>query len=130
MVHFPLDRVVALIIVVAIAKTGWDLLAGGMRVLLDASLDAETLLQVREIIAAEPMERTHLRYAVSLADPDGAIGEHLGEAPYFALVRVRLAAAILSPPAGNLVEPVLSQLEKGGTLRRYQGLRPMRGKRR
>jgi cation diffusion facilitator family transporter len=148
---FPLDRIAALIIVVAIAKTGWDLLADGMRVLLDASLDAETLLQIREIIAAEPavaglkwvtgrnagrfrfvetevvlrthdlekaeavtqhieaqirqavphvervlihaepMERTHLRYAVPLADPDGATSEHLGEAAYFALVRVRLA---------------------------------------
>ena len=148
---FPLDRVAALIIVIAIAKTGWDLLADGMRVLLDASLDAETLLQIREIIAAEPtvaglkwvtgrnagrfrfvetevvlrirdlekaeattrrieaqvrqavpyvervlihaesMERTHLRYAVPLADPDGTISEHLGEAAYFALVRVRLA---------------------------------------
>jgi cation diffusion facilitator family transporter len=147
----PLDRVAALIIVVAIAKTGWDLLADGMRVLLDASLDAETLIQIREIIVAEPavaelkwvtgrnagrfrfveaeaslrvrdlekaetvtqhieaqirqavphvdrvlihaepMERTHLCYAVPLADADGAISEHFGEAPYFALVRVRLA---------------------------------------
>jgi cation diffusion facilitator family transporter len=147
----PLDRVAALIIVVAIAKTGWDLLADGMRVLLDASLDAETLLQIREIIVAEPavaalkwvtgrnagrfrfvetevalrirdlekakaitqhieaqirravphvervlihaepVERTHLRYAIPLADSDGAISEHFGEAPYFALVRVRLA---------------------------------------
>jgi cation diffusion facilitator family transporter len=147
---FPLDRVAALIIVVAIAKTGWDLLADGMRVLLDASLDAATLFQIREIIAAEPavaelkwvtgrnagrfrfveaeaalrtrdlqkaeaitrriedqirqvvphvervlihaepVERTHLRYAVPLANPDGAISEHFGEAPYFALVRYRL----------------------------------------
>jgi cation diffusion facilitator family transporter len=149
--HFPLDRVAALIIIVAIAKTGWDLLTDGMRVLLDASLDAETLLQIREIIAAEPavaelkwvtgrnagrfrfveaevilrirdlekaqaviqriemqirqavpyvervlihaepMERTHLCYVIPLADTDGAISEHFGEAPYFALVRVRLA---------------------------------------
>jgi cation diffusion facilitator family transporter len=148
---FPLDRVAALIIVVAIAKTGWDLLADGMRALLDASLDAETLLEIREIVAAEPavsdlkwvtgrnagrfrfveaevalrvhdlekaeavvrrietqihqvvphiervlihaepMERTHLRYAIPLADPGGTISEHFGEAPYFALVRVRLA---------------------------------------
>ena len=28
----------------------------------------------------------------------------------------RLSAAILFPPAGNLVEPILSQLERGGTL--------------
>jgi len=149
--NFPLDRVAALVIVIAIGKTGWDLLSDGMRVLLDASLDPDTILRIREIIAAEPvvaelkwvtgrnagrfrfveaevtlrirdlekaeattrrietqirqavphvervlihaepMERTHLRYAVPLADPDGTISEHLGEAPYFALVRVRLA---------------------------------------
>ncbi|HET91299.1 MAG TPA: cation diffusion facilitator family transporter [Chloroflexi bacterium] len=148
---FPLDRVAALVIVVAIAKTGWDLLTDGMRVLLDASLDAETLLQIREVILAEPavselkwvigrsagrfrfvetemtlrvhdlekaeavtqrieaqirravphiervlihaepMERTHLRYAIPLADAAGTVSEHLGEAPYFALLRVQAA---------------------------------------
>jgi predicted Fe-Mo cluster-binding NifX family protein len=30
-------------------------------------------------------------YAVPLANPDGILSEHFGEAPYFALVRVRLA---------------------------------------
>jgi cation diffusion facilitator family transporter len=149
--NFPLDRVAALVIVIAIGKTGWDLLSDGMRVLLDASLDPDTILRIREIITAEPvvaelkwvtgrnagrfrfveaevtlrirdlekaeattrhietqirqavpyvervlihaepMERTYLRYAVPLADPDGTISEHLGEAPYFALVTVRLA---------------------------------------
>jgi len=148
---FPLDRVAALVIVIAIGKTGWDLLADGMRMLLDASLDADTLLRIREIIAAEPtvaelkwvtgrnagrfrfveaevtlrvrdlekaeaatrhieaeirqavpyvervllhaepMERTHLRYAVPLADPGGTISEHFGESPCFALVTLRLA---------------------------------------
>ncbi|OQY17791.1 MAG: hypothetical protein B6I35_14045 [Anaerolineaceae bacterium 4572_32.2] len=152
---FPVDRIAALVIVVAIAKTGWDLLSDGMRVLLDASLDAETLFQIREIIIAdpavaalkwitgrnagrfrfvetevtlrvrdfekakaitqhietqirqtvphvervlihaEPVERTHLRYAVPLAAPDGAISEHFGEAPYFALVRLRLADGVI-----------------------------------
>jgi cation diffusion facilitator family transporter len=150
-VNLPLDRVAALIIVVAIGKTGWDLLSDGMRVLLDASLDAGTLLKIREIILAEPTvsqvkwitgrnagrfrfveaevvlrvydlgkaeavtrhieaeirqtvphvervlihaeprERTHVRYAVPLANASGAISEHFGEAPYFALVVVRLA---------------------------------------
>ncbi len=149
--NLPLDRIAALVIVVAIGKTGWELLSDGMRVLLDASLDADTILQIREIITAEPtvaelkwatgrnagrfrfveaevvlrvreleraeatirrieerireavpyvdrvlihaepMEQTHLRYAVPLADPGGTISEHLGEAPYFALVTVRLA---------------------------------------
>lgn len=149
--NLPLDRVAALVIVVAIGKTGWGLLADGMRVLLDASLDPDTILQIREIITAEPtvadlkwvtgrnagrfrfveaevtlrvqelgraeattkhieaqireavpyvdrvlihaepMERTHLRYAVPLNDPGGALSEHFGEAPYFGLVTMRLA---------------------------------------
>jgi cation diffusion facilitator family transporter len=149
MVGFPLDRYAALVIVVLIARTGWELLADGMRVLLDASLDAETLEQVRAIIQAdpavteirsivgrnagryrfleadvalrvddlekahhasrrieeairaqvphvervrvhyEPMIRTHVRYAVPLADPTGTLSQHFGEAPYFALVTVR-----------------------------------------
>ncbi len=49
-----LDRPAALLVVVFIARTGWQLLKDGMRVLLDASLDAETLAQVREIIADDP----------------------------------------------------------------------------
>jgi cation diffusion facilitator family transporter len=51
---WPLDRVAALIIVVLIAKMGWELLTDGMRVLLDASLDVETLNQVRAIIEQQP----------------------------------------------------------------------------
>jgi len=54
LVGLPLERYAALIIVVLIAKTGWELLANGMRVLLDASLDTETLDQVKAIIKAEP----------------------------------------------------------------------------
>ncbi len=151
MVGFPLDRYAALVIVVLIAKTGWELLADGMRVLLDASLDVETLNQVRAIVQAdpavteirslagrnagryrfleadvalrvdnldkahgvsrrieeairtqvphvervlihyEPQVRTHVRYAVPLADPSGAVSQHFGEAPYFALVTVRVS---------------------------------------
>lgn len=147
----PLDRFAALAIVIFIAKTGWELLSGGMRVLLDASLDAETLDQVRSIIETEPAVtevrslvgrntgryrfleaevalrtddlakghaaseriekairdqvphverillhyeprgRTHLRYAVPLADASGTVSEHFGEAPYFGLVTVRTA---------------------------------------
>jgi cation diffusion facilitator family transporter len=147
--NVPLDRVAALIIVLAIGKTGWELLTEGMRVLLDASLDADTLLAIREIldaestvadvkwvtghnagryrfveaeialrvkdlskaeasirraeaeirkavphiervlIHAEPVQRTHWRYALPLADSSGTLSEHFGEAPYFALVRVR-----------------------------------------
>ena len=50
-----LDRYAALAVVLFIAKTGWELLTSGVRVLLDASLDAETLGQVRAIIQREPL---------------------------------------------------------------------------
>jgi cation diffusion facilitator family transporter len=50
----PLDRIAALVIVVLIAKMGWELLVDGMRVLLDASLDTETLKQVRATIKQHP----------------------------------------------------------------------------
>jgi predicted Fe-Mo cluster-binding NifX family protein len=52
--HFPIDRIVALFIVAAVVKTGWDLLSDAMRVLLDASLDGETLLRLRGIVETEP----------------------------------------------------------------------------
>jgi predicted Fe-Mo cluster-binding NifX family protein len=153
--NLPLDRVAALIIVVAIGKTGWELLVEGMRVLLDASLDADTLLKIRQTIAAEPavvavtwvtgrnagryrfveaevalrvrelekaeaatmrietqirqacphvdrvlihaepVQRTHFRYAAPLSDAGGTLSEHFGEAPYYALVRVRLADGLV-----------------------------------
>jgi cation diffusion facilitator family transporter len=51
--HYPLDRFAALVIVVAVVKTGWELLRDAMRVLVDASLDAETLDRIRNIINAE-----------------------------------------------------------------------------
>jgi len=153
--NLPLDRFAALIIVIAIGKTGWELLSEGMRVLLDASLDAEMLQQIRETIAAEPTvaeiksvtgrnagrfrfveaevalrvrelakaeavtqrienqilevcpyvervlihaepaQRTHLLVAAPLADVDGTLSKHFGEAPYFGLVRVRLADGVV-----------------------------------
>jgi cation diffusion facilitator family transporter len=51
---FPLDRIAALIIVVAVAKTGWDLLTDALRVLLDASLDPKCLAAIENVIAADP----------------------------------------------------------------------------
>ncbi len=47
----------------------------------------------RVLIHYEPQVRTHLRYAVPLADAGGTVSEHFGESPYFALVTVRLADA-------------------------------------
>jgi cation diffusion facilitator family transporter len=144
-----IDRFGALLIVPFIAKSGWDLLSDGMKVLLDASLDAETLREVREILAGfpgvaevksvvgrnsgryrflqadivvrtsdlqkahhlseqleeairdgvdnvervvihyEPRLKTSLIYAVPLEDHRGTVSDHLGQAPYFALVELR-----------------------------------------
>ncbi len=50
----PLDRAAALIIAVFVVKEGWEILKSGMRVLLDASVDAPTLEMIRETIEAEP----------------------------------------------------------------------------
>jgi cation diffusion facilitator family transporter len=147
--HYPLDRFAALVIVVAVVKTGWDLLRDAMRVLLDASLDVETLDHIRNVFNAEPavaevkwvtgrnagrfrfveagvalrvaeldkaelvmrrietsvraavphVERVlihveapalpYVRYAVPLANREGKVSQHFGEAPFFALVAAR-----------------------------------------
>ena len=54
LLRLPLDRLGAAVIVVFIVHAGWGLLVDGMRVLLDASLDQETLAKVRDVIAADP----------------------------------------------------------------------------
>ena len=51
---FHLDHIVAGLVLIFISYAGWELLSDGMRVLLDASLDAETLNQIRKIIESEP----------------------------------------------------------------------------
>jgi cation diffusion facilitator family transporter len=50
----PVDRLGALLVLPFIAKSGWDLLVDGMKVLLDASLGQETLQEVREVIESFP----------------------------------------------------------------------------
>jgi predicted Fe-Mo cluster-binding NifX family protein len=45
----------------------------------------------RVVIHYEPEVRKHLRVAVPLADTTGRVSTHFGEAPYFALVLLRLA---------------------------------------
>jgi len=40
----------------------------------------------RVLIHYEPSQKTHLRYAVALSDPQGHISSHFGESPYFALL--------------------------------------------
>lgn len=50
-----IDQAAAALVLVFIAHTGWELLSDGMRVLLDASIDFETLEQVRKIVEKDPM---------------------------------------------------------------------------
>ncbi len=49
------DQIAAVVILFFIAHTGWELLSDGMRVLLDASVDHETLAEVKKIIESEPL---------------------------------------------------------------------------
>lgn len=51
--RFPLDTIAALIIVIAVVKTGWNLLADALRVLLDASLDPKSLGEIRQAIESD-----------------------------------------------------------------------------
>ena len=170
-----LDRWAALLVVIFIGKTGWELLRDGMRVLLDASLDPETLAQVRRVVEAdpavarvtsltgrnsgryrfleaevalrvddltkahavsrrieraireqvphvervlihyEPVTRTHVRYALPLADPHGRLSEHFGEAPYFALATLRLADGVVEKQ--EVVPNPYRELEKAKGIR-------------
>jgi cation diffusion facilitator family transporter len=50
-----IDQIGAALILIFIARAGWELLSDGMRVLLDASIDFSTLDRIREIIRSEPM---------------------------------------------------------------------------
>jgi cation diffusion facilitator family transporter len=52
--RFPLDRAAAAIIAVPVAKTGWDLLVEGVRVLLDVSIEPQTLETIRRIALEDP----------------------------------------------------------------------------
>jgi cation diffusion facilitator family transporter len=53
-IGWPLDWPAALLIALWIVHSGWETLISGMRVLLDASIDAETLQRVRRIVERQP----------------------------------------------------------------------------
>ena len=146
--QLPFDRVAAIIVAIFVIKAGWGILVSGMRVLLNASIDNQTLdtirstilqdpavVEVREIkgrnsgryvfveadiilrtsglerahqiseriersiaktvshvdriiIHYEPRPSTKTRYALPLANHEGLISDHFGEAPYFAIVDI------------------------------------------
>lgn len=53
-IGWPLDWPAALLIALWIVHSGWETLISGMRVLLDASIDADTLQRVRRIVERQP----------------------------------------------------------------------------
>jgi len=54
-VGYPvLDRIAALVMVGFIAKVGWDILKDSMKTLLDASVDPNTMHQIRDVILRLP----------------------------------------------------------------------------
>jgi cation diffusion facilitator family transporter len=52
--QFPVDRIAAILVALFIVKAGWDILVSGMRVLLDASIDHQTLDTIRSTITRDP----------------------------------------------------------------------------
>ncbi len=54
---YVLDTAAAVIVAIFIAHAGWEILFEGVKVLLDASLDQETLTRIRELLLAEPLVR-------------------------------------------------------------------------
>jgi cation diffusion facilitator family transporter len=48
------DRIAALVVLVFVARSGWHLLADGMRVLLDAALPPAELQYIRTVIESDP----------------------------------------------------------------------------
>jgi len=69
----------------------------------------------RVLIHYEPRPRTHLRYAVALADLEGKISHHFGESPYFALVDFNLKERRVEEQM--IVTNPFKDLEKGKGLK-------------
>jgi len=170
-----IDQAAAVLVLVFIAHTGWELLSDGMRVLLDASIDFETLERIRRIVRDDPMvadvrslvgrnagrfrfldirisvrttdlnkahavserieerireaishvegvtihyepQRAAQRWiAVPLDSREGALSDHFGDAPFFALLRVRNADGAVEER--QILENPYQDQERGKGLR-------------
>lgn len=53
-VGFNIDKLAAVVVTLFIAHAGWEILFEGVKVLLDASLDRDTLDRIRSILLAQP----------------------------------------------------------------------------
>lgn len=95
-VAFPIDRVAAVLIVLAIINTGWELLREGVRALLDASLAPKQIDQIRRIIEANP----------AVSEARSVIGRNAG--------RFRFAQAVVVFRISDLsrVEKVSTEIEQ------------------
>jgi len=93
--HFPVDRIAALLIVIAVVRIGWDLLKDAMRVLLDASLDPGTLDAIREVINGDP----------TVVEVKWITGHNAGR---FRFVEVGIALRVVEP---NRTEVVVQRIE-------------------
>lgn len=95
-VDFPIDRLAALLIVLAIANTGWELLREGLRALLDASLAPEQIDRIRRIIEQNP----------AVVEARSVIGRNAG--------RFRFAQAVVVFRISDLsrVEKVSTEIEQ------------------
>ncbi len=51
----PLDRIAAVIVAIFIVRSGWEILKDSMKPLLDASVDYDTLSEIRTIIRSDPI---------------------------------------------------------------------------
>lgn len=49
-----LDRLTAVVVVAFIARTGWRILVGAMRSLLDAAVDPATIDAIRQVVSSDP----------------------------------------------------------------------------
>ena len=65
--------------------------AGKIRLKIENEIRQQVLRIERVLIHYQPYSRTYLNIAVPLADTTGKVSSHFGEAPYFALVILRLA---------------------------------------
>jgi cation diffusion facilitator family transporter len=52
--HWPLDKVAALLVVVLVFRSGYTILLDALRVLLDASLDFDSMDKVKSVILSHP----------------------------------------------------------------------------
>ena len=82
---------------------------------IEAEIKKELPQVDRVTIHYQPIQRSSLRYAIALQDARGALSEHFGESPYFALVDIDLQKKDISRQ--EIVANPYSNLAKGKGLK-------------